>query len=73
MGCTYANIKYLQASANLCVCHYPWATHINSQVWILQMQINQICISKEKEAVTEKQSEEAAHTNQGQKTTQHND
>lgn len=72
MGCTYANIKNLQAPANLCVCHYPWAMHINSQVWILQMQINRICVSKEKEAVTEKQSEEVTHTNQGQKTTQHN-
>lgn len=33
---------------------------------------NQICISKQKEAVIEKQSEEAGHTNQAQKTTQHN-
>lgn len=37
VGCTYANIKYLQAPANLSV-SFPLRQNINSQVWILQMQ-----------------------------------
>lgn len=53
---TYANIKYLQARANLSEC--PLSNKHKFHVWILKMQKQnhkQIGISKQQEAALEKQ------------------
>lgn len=54
VGGTYANIKYLQASANLSEC--PLSNKCQFQVWILKMKKKtQIGTSKQQEAALEKQ------------------